>query len=158
MALYQLTSLLLFASLLYVSRADEKQSTNHHFFKVQPGGEMHIVSRNLGPFECAFTYAAQGGTNEEWFFDLDADHDGKLYTCSIGRPSGSSYLVFTQFKVEINGANLKDVELYSSQGEKLGPEEYNLNKEEHTVSSVEGGFQSQLARIHVLAQGVKTEL
>lgn len=47
MALYQLTSLLLFASLLYVSRADEKQSTNHHFFKVQPGGEMHIVSRNL---------------------------------------------------------------------------------------------------------------
>ncbi|KAJ8029756.1 Myeloid-derived growth factor [Holothuria leucospilota] len=155
---WKLAVVLLISYQLYLVNCDEDESMNHHYFNVQPGGEVHLLSRYLGPFECSFTYAAQGGTNEQWFFDLEADHDGKLYTCSIGRPSGSSYLVFSQFKVELYGAELKDAEIFSSQRDKLSEDEYTLDKEQNLVSSNEGVFKNQLARIHVLAQGVKTEL
>ncbi|XP_059015529.1 myeloid-derived growth factor isoform X2 [Mustela nigripes] len=37
-------------------------------FDVRPGGVVHSFSQNVGPgdkYTCAFTYASQGGTNEE---------------------------------------------------------------------------------------------
>ncbi|XP_026545816.1 myeloid-derived growth factor [Notechis scutatus] len=49
---------------LLLSAVGAKQEPITADFDVRPGGMVHSYSQNLGEVTCAFTYAAQGGTNE----------------------------------------------------------------------------------------------
>uniref|UniRef100_A0A670K7R4 Uncharacterized protein n=1 Tax=Podarcis muralis TaxID=64176 RepID=A0A670K7R4_PODMU len=60
-----------------------------------------------GDYTCTFTYAAQGGTNEKWQMSIGISEDNLLFSCSIWRPQGKSYLFFTQFKGEVKGAKIE---------------------------------------------------
>ncbi|XP_007949295.1 myeloid-derived growth factor [Orycteropus afer afer] len=67
-------------------------------FDVRPGGVVHSFSQSVGPgdkYTCMFTYASQGGTNEPL------------------QPQGKSYLYFTQFKAEVQGAEIEYGMAYS---------------------------------------------
>ncbi|XP_038019571.1 myeloid-derived growth factor isoform X2 [Motacilla alba alba] len=81
-------------------------------FDVRPGGEVHSFSRSLGDYSCSFTYSAQGGTNEQWQMTVGASEDSGLFSCSIWRPQGKSYLFFTQFKAEVKGAKIEHAMAY----------------------------------------------
>ncbi|XP_036089970.1 myeloid-derived growth factor isoform X2 [Rousettus aegyptiacus] len=91
-------------------------------FDVQPGGVVHSFSQNVGPgdkYTCVFTYASQGGTNEKWQMSLGTSEDQQHFTCTIWRPHGKSYLYFTQFKAEVQGAEIEYGMAYVSTGPKL---------------------------------------
>uniref|UniRef100_UPI00398F5CBB myeloid-derived growth factor isoform X2 n=1 Tax=Pristiophorus japonicus TaxID=55135 RepID=UPI00398F5CBB len=76
-------------------------------FDVRPGGLVHSHSEILGEHKCTFTYASQGGTNERWHMSVGISEDNKLFSCSVWRPQGKSYLFFTQFKAEITNAKIE---------------------------------------------------
>uniref|UniRef100_A0A2K5P9K7 Myeloid derived growth factor n=1 Tax=Cebus imitator TaxID=2715852 RepID=A0A2K5P9K7_CEBIM len=85
-------------------------------FDVRPGGVVHSFSQNVGPgdkYTCMFTYASQGGTNEQWQMSLGTSEDHQHFTCTIWRPQGKSYLYFTQFKAEVRGAQIEYAMAYS---------------------------------------------
>ncbi|KAL0611658.1 Myeloid-derived growth factor [Plecturocebus cupreus] len=55
-------------------------------FDVRPGGVVHSFSQNVGPgdkYTCMFTYASQGGTNEQWQMSLGTSEDHQHFTCTI---------------------------------------------------------------------------
>ncbi|NXP39889.1 MYDGF factor, partial [Leiothrix lutea] len=60
-----------------------------------------------GDYSCTFTYSAQGGTNEQWQMNVGTSEDNGLFSCTIWRPQGKSYLFFTQFKAEVKGAKIE---------------------------------------------------
>ncbi|XP_033051744.1 myeloid-derived growth factor isoform X2 [Trachypithecus francoisi] len=62
-------------------------------FDVRPGGVVHSFSHNVGPgdkYMCMFTYASQGGTNEQWQMSLGTSEDHQHFTCTIWRPQEAS--------------------------------------------------------------------
>ena len=65
-------------------------------------------NRNFqGDFSCSFTYIAQGGTNEEWEVSVGSNEDGSGYSCTILRPSGTTYLYMENWTLEIGGATIE---------------------------------------------------
>ncbi|KAJ0065065.1 hypothetical protein NL108_005534, partial [Boleophthalmus pectinirostris] len=81
-------------------------------FNVKPGGVVHTFKEGIGKYECSFTYAAQGGTNEDWLMSVGLSDDDRLFSCSLWRPQGKSYLFFTQFKAEMKGTKIEYASAY----------------------------------------------
>uniref|UniRef100_J3S5G6 UPF0556 C19orf10-like protein n=1 Tax=Crotalus adamanteus TaxID=8729 RepID=J3S5G6_CROAD len=147
---------------LLLSAVEAKQESVTTDFDVRPGGMVHSYSQNLGDVACNFTYAAQGGTNEQWEMIIGVSDDKTLFSCSIWRPQGKSYLFFTQFKAEMKGAKIKYAMAYSAAGVG-GQEDVPLKEEEflvteQTVSHREGKFHSQLAKLMIVAEKSHDEL
>merc|ERR1711893_338480 len=90
-------------------------------FDVTPGGSVHEFESSENGFKCRFTYACQGGTNEDWVMSIDTS--GDQYTCQVERPSGMSYLFFQQFKLSIDGADIQDAEAKADSRNTLKVEE-----------------------------------
>ncbi|NXA53484.1 MYDGF factor, partial [Nothocercus julius] len=141
-------------------RAEEGSSTAD--FDVRPGGMVHSFSRSLGDYTCTFTYSAQGGTNEQWQMNVGISEDNLLFSCSVWRPQGKSYLFFTQFKAEVKGAKIEYAMPYSTAavgGQSdvpLKQEEFEIT--ETTVSHKEGKFRSELSKLVVVAKTPRDEL
>ncbi|NWX53039.1 MYDGF factor, partial [Steatornis caripensis] len=155
------------------TRAAEEPSTAH--FDVRPGGEVHSFSRSLGDYTCTFTYSAQGGTNEaswtnfrafplrsQWQMNIGVSEDNLLFSCSVWRPQGKSYLFFTQFKAEVKGAKIEYAMAYS-QAAVGGQSDIPLKQEEFeitetTVSHREGKFRFELSKLMIVAKTPRDEL
>ncbi|XP_066492286.1 myeloid-derived growth factor [Tiliqua scincoides] len=143
-----------------VLRAEEGVTTAE--FDVRPGGMVHSFSKSLGDYTCTFTYAAQGGTNEQWQMNVGVSEDNQLFSCSVVRPQGQSYLFFTQFKGEVKGAKIEYGMAYSTAAAggqsdvPLKEEEFHVT--ETAVSHKEGKFRSQLAKLLIVAKTVHSEL
>ncbi|XP_069469943.1 myeloid-derived growth factor-like [Ambystoma mexicanum] len=127
-------------------------------FDVRPGGQVHSFSRTLGGYTCTFTYAAQGGTNEQWQISLAVSVDGSLFSCSMYRPQGTSYLFFTQFEAKVEGGTIEHAQAssHSDKDVPLKKEEYEVG--ETTVSHKQGVFGSSLAKIIMIAKTHHAEL
>ncbi|XP_077777858.1 myeloid-derived growth factor [Podarcis muralis] len=140
--------------------AEGDQSTAE--FDVRPGGAAHSFSKSLGDYTCTFTYAAQGGTNEKWQMSIGISEDNLLFSCSIWRPQGKSYLFFTQFKGEVKGAKIEYGMAYSTAavgGQSdvpLKEEEFQVT--ETAVSHKEGKFRSELSKLLIIAKTSHDEL
>nr|XP_038025179.1 myeloid-derived growth factor [Anas platyrhynchos] len=149
------------AALLWLgARAAEGPSTAE--FDVRPGGEVHSFSRSLGGYTCTFTYSAQGGTNEQWQMIVGVSEDDLLFSCSVWRPQGKSYLFFTQFKAEVKGAKIEHAMAYS-QAAAGGQSDVPLKQEEFeitetTVSHREGKFRFELSKLMIVAKTPRDEL
>ncbi|MEQ2189993.1 hypothetical protein GOODEAATRI_030944 [Goodea atripinnis] len=109
MLLFVKMSLLLLWTLmsLCVPANTSPEQTKTVEFNVKPGGVVHTFSEGIREYECTFTYASQGGTNEQWLMSVGLSEDDKLFSCSVWRPQGKSYLFFTQFKAELKGAKVE---------------------------------------------------
>uniref|UniRef100_A0A8C9ES29 Myeloid derived growth factor n=1 Tax=Pavo cristatus TaxID=9049 RepID=A0A8C9ES29_PAVCR len=148
------------AVLCLAVRAAEEASTTE--FDVRPGGEVHSFSRSLGDYTCTFTYSAQGGTNEQWQMNIGVSEDNLLFSCSVWRPQGKSYLFFTQFKAEVKGAKIEYAMAYSqaavgAQSDiPLKQEEFEIT--ETTVSHREGKFRFELSKLVIVAKTPHDEL
>lgn len=138
------------------------ESTKTVEFNVKPGGVVHTFSEGIGEFECSFTYASQGGTNEQWLMSVGLSDDDKLFSCSVWRPQGKSYLFFTQFKAELKGAKIQYANAYSQsaaagQGDvPLKPEEFTVG--ESTVTHTAGKFSAQLSKLTAIGRTRHDEL
>ncbi|NWW69089.1 MYDGF factor, partial [Ifrita kowaldi] len=115
-----------------------------------------------GDYGCTFTYSAQGGTNEQWQMNVGVSEDNALFSCSIWRPQGKSYLFFTQFKAEVKGAKIEYAMAYSqaavgAQSDiPLKQEEFEIT--ETTVSHREGKFRFELSKLMIVAKTPRDEL
>ncbi|XP_012733300.2 myeloid-derived growth factor [Fundulus heteroclitus] len=131
-------------------------------FNVKPGGVVHSFSEGINEYECTFTYASQGGTNEQWLMSVGLSEDGRLFSCSVWRPQGKSYLFFTQFKAELKGAKVEYANAFSqtaAAGQRdvpLKPEEFTVG--ESTVTQKDGKFSAQLSKLTVIGQTGHNEL
>uniref|UniRef100_A0A4W3H156 Myeloid-derived growth factor n=1 Tax=Callorhinchus milii TaxID=7868 RepID=A0A4W3H156_CALMI len=128
-----------------------------------PGGTLLIVLYFIQDgYTCTFTYASQGGTNEQWQMSLGVNEDSKLFSCSIWRPQGKSYLFFTQFKAEVTNAKIEYAEAFSQAAGggrsdiPLKPEEYVIG--ENTVAHKVGSFRSELSKLVIVAHSAHDEL
>ncbi|XP_033926891.1 myeloid-derived growth factor [Melopsittacus undulatus] len=148
------------ALLCLAARAAEEPSAAE--FDVRPGGGVHTFSRSLGDRACTFTYSAQGGTNEQWQMNVGVGEDKQLFSCSIWRPQGKSYLFFTQFKAEVKGAKIEYAMAYS-QAAAGGQSDIPLKQEEFevtetTVAHREGKFRFELSKLVIVARTPREEL
>ncbi|KAM9242389.1 myeloid-derived growth factor [Dugong dugon] len=134
-------------------------------FDVRPGGVEHSFSHSAGPedkFTCVFTYASQGGTNEQWQMSLGTSEDHQHFTCTIWRPQGKSYLYFTQFKAEVRGAEIEYGMAYSQAAFEresdvpLKNEEFEVTKT--TVAHRPGAFKAELSKLVIVAKAPHSEL
>lgn len=131
-------------------------------FNVKPGGVVHTFSKRIGEYECTFTYASQGGTNEQWLMSVGLSEDDKLFSCSVWRPQGKSYLFFTQFKAELKGAKIEYANAFSetaAAGQRdvpLKPEEFTVG--ESTVTHKDGKFSAQLSKLTMIGRTRHDEL
>uniref|UniRef100_A0A8C5U4W9 Uncharacterized protein n=1 Tax=Malurus cyaneus samueli TaxID=2593467 RepID=A0A8C5U4W9_9PASS len=50
----------------------------------------------------------------QWQMSVGVSEDSGLFSCSIWRPQGKSYLFFTQFKAEVKGAKIEHAMAYVS--------------------------------------------
>ncbi|KAF7460954.1 myeloid-derived growth factor [Urocitellus parryii] len=134
-------------------------------FDVRPGGVVHSFSQNVGPgdkFTCMFTYASQGGTNEQWQMSLGTSEDHQHFTCTIWRPQGKSYLYFTQFQAEVRGAEIEYAMAYSKAAFEresdvpLKTEEFEVTKT--AVSHRPGAFKAELSKLVIVAKAAHSEL
>ncbi|XP_049732431.1 myeloid-derived growth factor isoform X1 [Elephas maximus indicus] len=134
-------------------------------FDVRPGGVVHSFSHSAGPgdrFTCTFTYASQGGTNEQWQMSLGTSEDHQHFTCTIWRPQGKSYLYFTQFKAEVRGAQIEYGMAYSKAASEresdvpLKNEEFEVTKT--TVAHRPGAFKAELSKLVIVAKASHSEL
>ncbi|EHH29500.1 myeloid-derived growth factor [Macaca nemestrina] len=134
-------------------------------FDVRPGGVVHSFSHNVGPgdkYTCMFTYASQGGTNEQWQMSLGTSEDHQHFTCTIWRPQGKSYLYFTQFKAEVRGAEIEYAMAYSKAAFEresdvpLKTEEFEVTKT--AVAHRPGAFKAELSKLVIVAKASRTEL
>ncbi|KAL1023288.1 hypothetical protein UPYG_G00038740 [Umbra pygmaea] len=138
-------------------------------FNVKPGGVVHTFSEKMVSnldkmrnYECSFTYASQGGTNEQWLMSVGLSDDEGLFSCSVWRPQGKSYLFFTQFKAELKGVKVEYASAYS-QTAAGGQRDVALSEEEYTVgdSTVthkEGKFRAELSKLSVIGRTRHDEL
>ncbi|KAM5239042.1 myeloid-derived growth factor [Ctenodactylus gundi] len=134
-------------------------------FDVRPGGVVHSFSQSVGAgdkFTCMFTYASQGGTNEQWQMSLGPSEDQQHFTCTIWRPQGKSYLYFTQFKAEVRGAEIEYAMAYSKAAFEresdvpLKAEEYEVTKT--AVAHRPGAFKAELSKLVIVAKAARSEL
>ncbi|XP_030583051.1 myeloid-derived growth factor isoform X2 [Archocentrus centrarchus] len=140
--------------------SDEQAKTVE--FNVKPGGVVHTFSEGIGEYECSFTYASQGGTNEQWLMSVGLSDDNKMFSCSVWRPQGKSYLFFTQFKAELKGTKIEYANAYSQAAAggqsdvPLKPEEFTIG--ESTVTHKDGKFSAQLSKLTVIGRTRHDEL
>ncbi|XP_066503742.1 myeloid-derived growth factor [Hoplias malabaricus] len=151
--------LYLLSVLVLVSGADRAKTVD---FNVKPGGVVHSFSENIKEYECVFTYASQGGTNEQWQMSVGLSDDEKLFSCSVWRPQGKSYLFFTQFKAEIKGAKIEYARAYS-QVAIGGQKDVPLKEEEYTVGDTsvtqkDGKFHAELSKLTIISRTRHDEL
>lgn len=131
-------------------------------FNVKPGGVVHSFSEGVGEYECTFTYASQGGTNEQWLMSVGLSDDDRLFSCSVWRPQGKSYLFFTQFKAELKGTKIEYANAYSQTAAAghsdvpLKPEEFTVG--ESTVTQNDGKFSAQLSKLTAIGRTRHDEL
>ncbi|XP_063309308.1 myeloid-derived growth factor [Pelobates fuscus] len=138
------------------------ETANTEEFDVRPGGLEHSFSLSLGDYSCTFTYVAQGGTNEKWKMSVGVSEDNQLFSCSIWRPQGSSYLFFMQFKAIVTGGKIEFSEAYS-QTSADGVRDVPLKKSEYdisetAVSNIPGAFSSTLSKLVLVARSTHDEL
>ncbi|KAK2542357.1 hypothetical protein Q9233_000449 [Columba guinea] len=131
------------ALLCLAARAAEEPSTAE--FDVRPGGEVHSFSRSL-----------------QWQMNIGVSEDNLLFSCSVWRPQGKSYLFFTQFKAEVKGAKIEHAMAYS-QAAAGGQSDIPLKQEEFeitetTVSHREGKFRFELSKLMIVAKTPRDEL
>ncbi|TKS74607.1 Myeloid-derived growth factor [Collichthys lucidus] len=131
-------------------------------FNVKPGGVVHTFTEGIREYECSFTYASQGGTNEQWLMSVGLSDDDRLFSCSVWRPQGKSYLFFTQFKAELKGAKIEYANAYSqtatagSSDVPLKPEEFTVG--DSTVTHRDGKFNAQLSKLTAIGRTRHDEL
>uniref|UniRef100_A0A3B3TJ32 Myeloid-derived growth factor n=2 Tax=Poecilia latipinna TaxID=48699 RepID=A0A3B3TJ32_9TELE len=162
-------------------------------FNVKPGGVVHTFSEKVSKYECIFTYASQGGTNEvcvvlitrtlkfylllipagttvkycsalkqQWLMSVGLSEDDQLFSCSVWRPQGKSYLFFTQFKAELKGTKIEYANAFSETavtGQRdvpLKPDEFTVG--ESTVTQRDGKFSAQLSKLTVIGRTRHEEL
>ncbi|KAG5850772.1 hypothetical protein ANANG_G00086000 [Anguilla anguilla] len=148
--------------LLTLAFASAKKRTKTVDFDVKPGGVVHTFAAKIKKYECSFTYASQGGTNEQWQMSVGLSDDESHFSCSLWRPQGKSYLFFTQFKAEIKGAKIEHVTAYSQTAVgglgdvALKEEEYSVG--DHTVTQNDGKFRAQLSKLTMIGQTSHDEL
>ncbi|KAK1805886.1 hypothetical protein P4O66_012930 [Electrophorus voltai] len=152
--------LILVSVLICASASDERTKTVE--FNVKPGGVVHSFSEKIKEYECSFTYASQGGTNEQWQMTVGLSDDDRLFSCSVWRPQGKSYLFFTEFKAEIKGAKIEYASAYSQAavgGQKdvpLKEDEYSVG--DHTVIQKDGKFRAELSKLTIIGRTRHDEL
>ncbi|XP_072516022.1 myeloid-derived growth factor [Salminus brasiliensis] len=152
--------LILFSALASVCASSDSAKTVE--FNVKPGGVVHSFSEKMKEYECIFTYASQGGTNEQWQMSVGLSDDDRLFSCSVWRPQGKSYLFFTQFKAEIKGAKIEYASAYS-QAAVGGQKDVPLKDEEYTVGDTavthkDGKFRAELSKLTVIGRTRHDEL
>lgn len=128
-------------------------------FNVKPGGVVHTFTETIEEYACSFTYASQGGTNEDWLMSVGLSDDDRLFSCSLWRPQGRSYLFFTQFKAELKGAKIEYANAYSQSGHSdvaLKAEEFTID--DNTVTQIDGKFSAQLSKLTVIGRTGHDEL
>ncbi|XP_022064670.1 myeloid-derived growth factor [Acanthochromis polyacanthus] len=131
-------------------------------FNVKPGGVVHSFTQEIEEYGCTFTYASQGGTNEQWLMSVGLSDDDRLLSCSVWRPQGKSYLFFTQFKAELKGAKIEYANAYSQTAAAghtdvpLKPEEFTVG--ESTVTQNDGKFNAQLSKLTCIGRTRHDEL
>ncbi|XP_037554015.1 myeloid-derived growth factor [Nematolebias whitei] len=157
-------TLLLFCTLISVCvpTGASPENTKTVEFNVKPGGMVHTFTEGIREYECTFTYASQGGTNEQWLMSVGLSDDDKLFSCSLWRPQGKSYLFFTQFKAELKGTKIEYANAYSQTAAggqsdvPLKPEEFIVG--ESTVTHNEGKFSAQLSKLTAIGRTRHDEL
>ncbi|KAM9796900.1 myeloid-derived growth factor [Syngnathus typhle] len=159
-----LTAFLLFMVLLsrHLVQASNEQTKTVEF-DVRPGGTLYTFTESIGGYECSFSSSAQGGTNENWLMSVGLSEDKKLFSCSVWRPTGKSYLFFTAFKLELKSTQLEYANAFSQVAVAAGQSDTNLNAEEFTVQEsavthTEGKFKSQLSKVTAIGYTRHTEL
>lgn len=131
-------------------------------FNVKPGGVVHTFTETIREYECSFTYASQGGTNEQWLMSVGLSDDDRLFSCSVWRPQGKSYLFFTQFKAELKGTKIEYANAYSqttAPGQSdvpLKPDEFIVG--DSTVTHRDGKFSAQLSKLTAIGRTRHDEL
>ncbi|XP_023368327.1 myeloid-derived growth factor isoform X2 [Otolemur garnettii] len=117
-------------------------------FDVRPGGVVHSFSQNVGP--------------AQWQMSLGTSEDHQHFTCTIWRPQGKSYLYFTQFKAEVQGAEIEYAMAYSKAAFEresdvpLKNEEFEVTKT--AVAHKPGEFKAELSKLVIVAKASHTEL
>lgn len=129
----------------------QMKAANTQAVDIRPGAGRQEVVGTLDKFVCKFHYKAQGGTNEQWSMSIAANAGTKEWLCTVERPSGSSYLFFEEFKLEITGAHLRRAVLAGAPDVVLPDVEYLVNKKENSVQHSPGKFKSQLVKVQVYA-------
>ncbi|XP_019727281.1 myeloid-derived growth factor [Hippocampus comes] len=159
-----LTACLLLVVLLseYRAHASDEQTKTVEF-DVRPGGTMYTFTESIGEYECAFSFSAQGGTNEKWLMSVGLDEDNRHFSCSVWRPTGKSYLFFTSFKMEMKGAKVEYANASSQVAMAAGQRDVELNSEEYTieesaVTHTEGKFKAQLSKVMAVGRTRHVEL
>ncbi|XP_053717971.1 myeloid-derived growth factor isoform X2 [Synchiropus splendidus] len=148
------------SALVPVSASSDQTKTVE--FNVKPGGDVHTFAQRIRGYECSFTYASQGGTNEQWLMSVGLSDDDRFFSCSIWRPLGKSYLFFTQFKAELTGAKLEYAHAYSAAAA-AGQSDVALKEEEFTVrdstvTGTVGKFNAQLSKLVLIGRTRHDEL
>ncbi|XP_060934404.1 myeloid-derived growth factor [Limanda limanda] len=150
----------LVSSLVPTAASAERTKTVE--FNVKPGGVVHTFSQSIMDHECAFTYASQGGTNEQWLMSVGLSDEDTLFSCSVWRPQGKSYLFFTQFKAELKGTKIEYANAYSQTagaGQSdvpLRPDEFTIG--DSTVTQKDGKFNAQLSKLTAVGRTRHVEL
>ncbi|XP_056132993.1 myeloid-derived growth factor isoform X2 [Lampris incognitus] len=127
-------------------------------FNMKPGGVVHTFAEKIRDYECSFTYASQGGTNEQWLMSVGLSDDDGLFSCSVWRPQGKSYLFFTQFKAELKGTKIEYANAYS-QTAVGGQSDVALKPEEFVVGdSTDGKFRAELSKLTMIGRTRHDEL
>ncbi|KAJ8408246.1 hypothetical protein AAFF_G00256600 [Aldrovandia affinis] len=156
--------IVLLICMLTLAFASSKERTKTVEFNVKPGGVVYTFSEKIKRYECSFTYASQGGTNEQWQMSVGLSEDEKcaLFSCSVWRPQGKSYLFFTQFKAEVKGSMIDFVSVYSQTavgGQKdvaLEEDEYTVGA--NTVTQKDGKFRAELSKLTIVGRTRRDEL
>ncbi|XP_041647805.1 myeloid-derived growth factor [Cheilinus undulatus] len=153
---------LLFTVSVLVSVHASADRTKTVEFNVKPGGVVHTFTEGIREYECSFTYASQGGTNEQWLMSVGLSDDDRLFSCSVWRPQGKSYLFFTQFKAELKGTKIEYANAYSQTAAAglsdvpLKPEEFTVT--DSTVTHTDGKFSAELSKLTAVGRTRHDEL
>ncbi|XP_061681196.1 myeloid-derived growth factor [Syngnathoides biaculeatus] len=159
-----LTGCLLFVVLLshHPALASDEQTKTVEL-DVKPGGTLYTFADSIGGYECSFSFVTHGGTNEKWLMSLGLSDDNKLFSCSVWRPTGRSYLFFSAFKIELKGTKVEFANALSQVAVASGQNDKNLNSEEYTigestVTHTEGKFKAELSKLTVIGRTRHEEL
>ncbi|XP_055796598.1 myeloid-derived growth factor-like isoform X2 [Salvelinus fontinalis] len=136
-------ALLVVTSTVTLASADERTQTVE--FNVKPGGMVHTFSEKM-----------------QWLMSVSLSEDDSLFSCSLWRPQGKSYLFFTQFKAELKGAKIEYASAYS-QTAAGGQRDVTLKEDEFTVgdSTVthkDGKFRAELSKLTIIGRTRRDEL
>ncbi|XP_041362349.1 myeloid-derived growth factor-like [Gigantopelta aegis] len=141
-----------FASHAYDIDSDKVETSD---FDVIVGGQTlnYKQDSTTHGISCTFTWQAQGGTMEQWVMKIGSSEDGKQLSCFVERESGTSYLFFMSFKLEVHGANVKAQHAVAngeSGKELMDGKDFKLDRK---LNKVEAGdkFDAHLIRVGVYA-------